>query len=331
MGAFFLARLLKLERKNLKPKPMNLTKLLFTAFITGMFFTACTVVYDDIDHELEAEIYLESTLSEYDLWYVDYHRTTGAGDVPFLSRAFTISFRNGILYANNNIVDIGRTGNGLGISVGSYNTYQGILGTNHDLDGFHDFEVTQLSVNEIRIYNYRENVSYYLIGYQKNNFDYDKLFYENIEYFLQEFRAWEKIATTGGTPNAFDAENYLQFTPENTSTFYSSKDTIGIEVGGIDWSYVGGYEVFDVRGYEDLKILTLNYDAGDVEEFELSVLDDETISLYHINSKTTYEFFGRGFIQYLKGGKALETTVPAVRNSNRKRVKIARKLKSKRN
>jgi hypothetical protein len=310
---------------------MKTIKLLFVGIITGMFFTACTVVYDDLDNDLSDEIYLESVVSEYDLWYIDYHRTTGVGDIPFLSRAFTITFRNGILYANNNIVDIGRTGNGLGISVGTYDTYQGILGTNHDIDGFHDFEVTQLSVNEIRLYNYRENVSYYLIGYQKNNFDYDKLFYENIEYFLQEFKAWEKIATAGGTPNAFDAENYLQFTPENTTTFYSSQDAIGIDITGIDWSYVGSYEVFDVRGYEDLKIVTLTYDEGDVEEFELSVLNDETISLYHINSETTYEFFGRGFIQYLKGGKASESSIPSVRNSNRKRTKIARNTKSRRN
>ena len=50
------------------------------------------------------------------------------------------------------------------------------------------------------------------------------------------------------------------------------------DITGIDWSYVGSYEVFDVRGYEDLKIVTLTYDVGDVEEFELSVLNDETIS-----------------------------------------------------
>ena len=29
-----------------------------------------------------------------------------------------------------------------------------------------DFDVTILSNNEIRIYNYRQNVNYYLIGYQ---------------------------------------------------------------------------------------------------------------------------------------------------------------------
>ena len=39
---------------------------------------------------------------------------------PFLQRAFTISFDRGTLYANNNIVGIGKTGGGLGIDVGYY-------------------------------------------------------------------------------------------------------------------------------------------------------------------------------------------------------------------
>jgi|TARA_B110000881_G_C18605661_1_gene539663 hypothetical protein len=308
---------------------MKSLKLLFTLIISFFLFTSCAVE-DDYEEE-ERGIVLEYALSDYDLWYVDYHRTTGSGDVPFLSRAFTISFINGTLYANNNIVDIGHTGNGFGISVGTYTTFDGVLATNHDVDGFQDFEVFQISANQIRLYNYRENVSYYLIGYQVNNFDYDKLFYENIEYFLQEFVAWEKIETLGGAPNAFDAENYLQFTPENTTTFYSSQDMFGTNIDTLDWSYVGGYEVFDVIDYEDLKILTLNYDGGDIEEFELSVINDETISFYHLNTATTYEFSGRGFIQYLKGGEKVENKAPAVRNSNRKRTKVKRRLKMRRN
>ena len=214
--------------------------------------------------------------------------------------------------------------------MGSYTAFNGLLTANHDVDGFHDFEVFQLSANQIRLYNYRENVNYYLIGYQANNFNYDKLFYENIEYFLQEFIAWEKTATTGGTPNAFDAENYLQFTPESNTTFYSSQDLFGTNIDIIDWSYVGGYEVFDVTGYEDLKILTLNYDGGDIEEFELSVINDETISLYHLNTATTYDFSGRGF-KYLKAGQTSGKKTPAVRNSNRKRTKVKRRIKTRRN
>ena len=78
-----------------------------------------------------------------------------------------------------------------------------------------DFEVFVRSNNEIQLYNRRENVTYFLVGYLINNFDYDKLFYENIEYFLQEYKAWEKINTTGGTPNAFDNEKDLEYVYSN--------------------------------------------------------------------------------------------------------------------
>jgi hypothetical protein len=308
---------------------MKTLKLFLAIVITGVMFSSCSSVYNDSFNNFQPT--LEDVVSGYDLWYVDYHRTAGTGDIPYVSRAFTLSFINGILYANNNIVDIGRTGNGLGIDVGVYNTFNGLLETNHDLDGANDFEVTILSDNEIRLYNFRQNVNYYLIGYNTNNFDYDQLFYENIEYFLQEYIAWEEIDTRGGTPNPFDAENYLQFTPENITTFYSSQDNFGTQVADINWDYVGGYEIFDVTGYEDLKILTLIYDGGDIEEFELSVLNDNSISLYHYNSDTTYDFSGRGFLQYLKGEKIVKSAQESVRNSNRKRTKIERKTKMRRN
>ena len=84
--------------------------------------------------------------------------------------------------------------------------------------------------------------------------------------------------------------------------------------------------MFDVQNYEDLKILTLNYDNGDNEEFELSVINDSKIRLYHISSETTYEFRGRGFVQYLKGNKSK----PNVRNTGRKRTKIKRETKVRR-
>jgi len=300
---------------------MKSVKLLLILFVTGTFLNSCTI--DDVIYEIP----LEDVVAEYDLWYIDYHRTTGTGDIPFLSKAFTVSFLNGQLYANNNIADIGVTGNGLGIKVGNYDTYKGYLETYHNLDGGYDFEVYQISANEIRIEDTFNNVSYYLVGYQIHNFDYDKLFYENIEYFLQEYVAWEKTNTsTAGSMNPFDQENYLQFTPENNTTFYSSKDVFGTDIDVIDWSFVGSYEVFDVQDYDDLKILTLNYDNGDNEEFELSVINDSTISVYHISSQTTYEFKGRGFIQYLKGG----ISKPSVRNSGRKRTKIERTKKVRR-
>ncbi len=308
---------------------MKSLKLLFTFILSGALLGSCTTVFED--NFIENEISLEEVVSNYDLWYIDYHRTIGNGDIPFVSKAFTLSFLNGVLYANNNIADIGFTGNGLGIDVGTYDTYTGLLETRHDLDGRNDFEVTVTSNNEIRLYNYRQNVTYFLIGYQVNNFDYDKLFYENIEYFLQEYQAWEKTNTTGGVPNAFDLENYLQFTPENTTTFYSSQDNFGTQIANINWSYVGGYEVFDVTGFEDLKILTLNYDGGDIEEFELSVINDGKISLYNLDSKTTYVFNGRGFVQYLKTDASEKSAKSIVRNSNRKRTKIVRKTKIRRN
>jgi hypothetical protein len=308
---------------------MKSLKLLFILSITVVLFSSCNTAHED--NFISNEISLEDVVSGYDLWYVDYHKTIGNRDIPYVSQAFTISFLNGILYANNNIVDIGFTGNGLGIDVGTYDTFSGVLKTRHDLDGSNDFEVTVTSPNEIRLYNYRQNITYFLIGYQTSTFDYDKLFYENIEYFLQEYVAWEKINTINGAPNTFDAENYLQFTPENITTFYSSKDNFGTQIDNLDWSYVGGYEVFDVIGFEDLKIVTLHYESGALEEFELSIINDGTIRLYNLNAETTYDFEGRGFIQYLKGEKTNKSVKPNVRNENRKRTKIERKKRHKRN
>ena len=311
---------------------MKSIKLFLAIIITGTLLSSCSTYYEDsFDHNNPNQFYLEEIITEYDLWYVDYHRTHGNGDIPYVSRAFTLSFINGVLYANNNIVDIGRTGNGFGIDVGTYNTYNGLLETNHDLDGANDFEVTVLSNNEIRLYNYRQNVSYYLIGYQTNQFDYDKLFYENIEYFLQEYGTWEKMSTTGGVLNTFDDENYLAFTPENVTTFYSSQDNFGKQIEHINWTYVGGYEIFDVNGYEDLKILTLNYDNGDFEEFELSVINDQRIEIYNVVSETTYEFSGRGFVPLRKGENTKKETKDILRNDGRKRTKVVRKTKNRRN
>ncbi len=301
---------------------MRTLKLLFISIITAATFTSCETYW--ADDFVDNSISLNQLLTGYDLWYVDIHRTTGTGDVPFVSRAFTLSFLNGTLYANNNIAGIGFTGNGFGIAVGNYSTFGIDLETIHDIDGFHRFEVTQLSANEIRIYDPFENVSYLLVGYQRANFDYDMLFYDNIEYFLQEYIAWERTAISQtGTPNPFDSEHYLQFTPENITTFYSSQDDFGTNVGNILWDFTGFYEVFDVQGFNDLKILTLNYDNGDIEEFELSVINDQRIQLFHYNSETTYEFTGRGFIELRNNERAEKI----VRNNGRKRTKIERKTK----
>lgn len=304
---------------------MKAKKLLFALIISSTIFNSCTFIQDDI---FDDGISLSQLLSGYDLWYVDYNRTTGSGDTPFVSRAFTLSFFNGVMFANNNIVDTGRTGNGLGIPVGSYGTFGVFLETFHDIDGRNDFEVEQLSANRIRIFSTSQNVSYLLIGYQRSNFDYDLLFYDNIEYFLQEYIAWERTGiSAAGIPNVFDDEHYLLFTPENITTFYSSQDPFGTNIGNIFWDFVGSYEVFDVQGFIDLKILTLYYDNGDIEEFELSVINDRQISLFQGSSGTTYQFSGRGFIQFLKNGEKSESFV---RNSNRKRTKVERKQKSNR-
>jgi len=309
---------------------MKTVKLLLGLVITGMLFTSCIIeedYYDNSENVAET-ISLNTLITDYDLWYVDFHRTTGTGDVPFMSKAFTISFLNGRVYANNNLVDIGFVGNGLGIQIGNYSTFNEELQVSHSLDGGFDFEVIQISGDEIKLIDRYENVTYYLEGYNKNAFDYDKIFYENIEYFLQEYVGWEKTFTSvTGTINEFDNENYLAFTPENITTFYSSEDNFGTNIDLVNWDYVGAYEVFDVIGYDNLKILTLGYDLGDNEEFELVVLNDGKIELYHVDSDSTYEFEGADFIQYLKqAGKSSET----VRKEGRKRTKVIRKTKERR-
>ena len=304
---------------------MKTLKLLFATLATTFLISSCSVTI--IDDNVPPS--LEQVISSYDLWYVDYHRTTRDFDVPFVSKAFTMSFFNGVMYANNNIVDVGRTGNGLGIDVGVYNTFNGVLQVNHDLDGLYDFEVSVIAPNQIELYNYRLNISYFLIGYSVNTFDYDRLFYDNVEYFLQEYIAWEKVGANGGVSNPFDAENYLAFTPENITTFYSSQDDFGTNIERLRWDFIGSYEVFDVIGYQDLKVLELYYDGGVVEEFELTVTNDSNIRLYHINSDTVYDFSGRGFIQFLKSDKSKKEEM-TVRNSDRKRTKVIRKKKNKR-
>ena len=84
---------------------MRTLKLLFAALIISISFSSCSVVIDEYNDPYYAN--LEDVVTAYDLWYIDYNRTTGNGDVPFISKAFTVSFINGNLYANNNLVGIG--------------------------------------------------------------------------------------------------------------------------------------------------------------------------------------------------------------------------------
>ena len=299
---------------------MKTLKIFLVTLIFSSIFTSCVIVDNDL---VDNRVSLEEVVSNYDLWYVDFNSTQGNGEVPFVSRAFTLSFLNGRMYANNNIADVGFTGNGLGILVGDYYTDGGTLETQHDVDGFFEFSVEVLSANEIRIDDLNQNVSYYLVGYQTNDFDYDKLFYDNIEYFLQEYVAWERTALAEGAQNIFDEERFLQFTPENITTFYSSTDSFGTNVEQLEWDFVGNYTVYDVAGFDDLKGLTLNYEGGDIETFELSVLDNRTIQLYHQSSNTTYTFIGKGFIQVRRGDVG-EANKSVNRNENRKRTIIKR-------
>lgn len=297
---------------------MKALKIISGLFLTITLFSSCVITNDDF--YIDDYISLEQVVTSHDLWYVDYNKTTGTGDVPFLSKAFTISFLDGHLYANNNLVGLEAIGNGYGLQIGYYETYNGVLEIEHDLDGFIDLEVQQLSNDEIRIRDTYTNTAYYLIGYQRNNFDYDLVFYDNIEYFLQEYVAWEKTYTSQeGALNEFDNENFLQFTPEDYNTFRSSQDEFGTDIEYINWDYVGGYEVFNVEGYDDLKILTLDYEFFDNEQFELSVINDGEINLFHVNSETTYEFVGRNNIQFKNTSEKSEKV------EQRNRFKVNRK------
>lgn len=287
---------------------MKTAKLLLSVVLITTLFTSCytEVIVDDF---VEAPVVnVNQVLNSHELWYVDINQTVGFGEVPFLQKAFTISFINGVVYANNNLVGIGSSGDGFGIDVATYNANNMILDVNHDIDGFTTFDVFIVDGNTIELYNPTTDTSYFLDGYQRNTFDYDFVFYDNIHYFLQEYEAWEKTYTSEmGVINEFDNENYLQFlSGGNDSTFRSSQDGFGTVVNNLVWDYTGMYGIADIAGNLNLKTLTLDYDFFDNEFFELSVIDDSTIALYHPSSDTVYEFEGRGYIQYLKRSNAKE-------------------------
>jgi len=280
---------------------MKTIKLLLALLMIPLTFSSCTVAEYGDDY-VDDGATLPQLMQRYELWYVDYERTTGPGDIPFLSRAFTLSLVNGALFANNNLVGIGSTGNGFGINVGYYDFYPGEVRFFHNVYGQYNLEVTRLSANEIRLYNRNLNTSYYLVGYQRNSFDYNRLFYDNITYFLQEYKAWEKVYTSNvGALNDFDHENFVQFL-SGGNNFRSSQDAPGTPVNNIYWDFTGLYGIQQVPGNPYQKILTLDYDFWGNEGFRLTVINDSRIRLFHQASGTTYEFQGRGFIQYLKEG-----------------------------
>ncbi len=281
---------------------MRTVKLLLGFALTATLFTSCYTEVNIDDNE--PTISINQLLNSHELWYVDINSIKGPGETPFLQKAFTISFRNGVIYANNNIVGLGDNGGGFGIDIGQYDAYDMVLDVTHDIDGFETFDIFQINNNTIELYNPNNDTSYFLEGYQRSNFDYDFVFYDNIHYFLQEYDAWEKTYTSEfGAINEFDNENYLQFLAGgNDSTFQSSQDENGIGPNNLEWHYTGIYGVGDVSGDMYLKTLTLDYDFFNNEHFELSVIDDGKIELFHPASETVYEFEGRGYIQYLKNG-----------------------------
>jgi hypothetical protein len=309
---------------------MKTIKLLSSFALIATLFTSCYTEVIVDDYIEEPTISVNQLLNSYELWYVDINATKGFGETPFLQKAFTISFKNGVMYANNNIVGLGDTGNGYGIDVATYNAYDLILDVNHDVDGFETFDVYRVDNNTIELYNPNNDTSYFLDGYQRNTFDYDFVFYDNIHYFLQEYDAWEKVYTSNyGALNDFDNENYLQFLAGgNDSEFKSSQDNTGKNVNNLFWDYTGLYAVGDFNNDMYLKSLTLDYDYFSNEQFELSVINDGKIELYHAASGTKYEFVGRGYIQYLKSEnskvKATNTTEDKMRKFKKERVENPR-------
>lgn len=245
---------------------------------------------------------LNEVLASNEVWYVDLNSTQGNPDVPFMTRAFTLSFDFGSLYANNNLVGVGSAGAGFGIDIGSYDAIQNSLLINHDIDGLHEFEVIVRAYNRLELRDLFNNTRYFLDGYNRDNFNYDQLFYDNIQYFLQEYNAWEKVYTSNvGAINEFDQENFLRFFPgNNQDIFESSKDRNGLNIGSIFWDFSGVYKVQDQTAGSINKQLTLGYDFIGNDFFDLYIVDDRTIELYHLDSGTTYRFKGRGFIQLKK-------------------------------
>src|SRR5690606_13544850 len=121
---------------------MKTVKLLLSVALATTIFTSCTreVIVDNY-YPSQPSISVNQLLNAYDLWYVDINSTQGYGSTSFLQKAFTLSFRNGTLFANNNLVGIGSSGNGFGIDVASYDAYDMILDVYHDIDGFETFDV----------------------------------------------------------------------------------------------------------------------------------------------------------------------------------------------
>lgn len=273
--------------------------LIFSFFIL-MIPTSC-ITTDDFDSPYQDASLI---LQQYDLWEIDHSRTTGTGQDPFMERAITQSFINGVLYANNNFSGFGYTGNGYGIDVGIYSLGVNSLNVRHDVYGTFNFQISYLGGNTVQLIDRYNNVSYTLNGYRKAYYDYDYVFYNNIQYFLQEFQGWRKVYTSqAGNVNPFDQENILNFDTQG-NLFYSSLDPYNTPINQVFWDYTGTYSITNTNR-DNIKNLRLRYDNYGYEDFTLTIINDNTIQLLH-TSGTTYEFEGTGYIQFLR--PAFKTT-----------------------
>ncbi len=329
-----MARRLNTVNRIKKRSIMKTIKQFFAvALITALFTSCYTEAIVEVDPYIEVDNgpTLNQVLNQYEIWYVDIDASSGNLVVPFLQKAFTVSFRNGNIFANNNLSGLGQNGGGFGIDVGAYDTFGYELDAYHDLDGDYSFDVRVLSSNEIELYHPSTGARYLLVGYQRSTFDYDLVFYNNIHYFLQEFEAWEKIYTSQeGEVNPFDYENFLQFLPAGQSgNFRSSEDGNGTPIDNIYWDYDGIYDVDDVPGDFYLKTLTLDYNFPDNEFFDLTVIDDQTIELYQVATGTTYQFRGKGYIQFRTAEDGKSKTAPKLRKKTADIKKEIEALKAK--
>ncbi len=268
-----------------------------------MSFVSCRYEYRDNDN-YNAEnnpVSLKQLLTSYDLWYVDIDQTTGVGNIPFVSRAFTMSFDySGDVWANNNVAGIGTTGNGYGIKIGKFYTQRNsnFVEIDDNIDGGANFEVRQISNNEIELFNASQNVTYLLIGYQMQNFDFDALFYDNIVYFLQDYTYWKKTGQNLINTGAFIEENFMQFYVDNGghNRFDTSLDNLTV-ISGIVWDFEGNYQVNNTNS-QTIKRLILNYDNSQDERFTLEVINDQNIRLTNIRTNNYFYFEGKQYIQY---------------------------------
>lgn len=279
---------------------MKKTFYIVLGILFSLFVSSCTV-NDDIINVPPQNTNDSYILQTYDLWEVDHSKTTGpaSASVPFLDRAITLSFYNGVLYANNNFSGLGYTGNGYGIDVGVYELGYNSVRIDHDFYERIFLEIIYFGQNQIKLYDRNQNLTYTLYGYNKYNYDYDYVFYNNIDYFLQEFSTWRKVYTSAiGALNPFDNENILSFDTQG-NIFYSSFDAYNTPESSIIWDYKGVYNVSNTNNLKT-KVLRLDYPDG-VEMFNLTVINDNRIRLVH-TSGTIYEFEGYGYIQFLRPG-----------------------------